>query len=202
MNKLILIAGGSASGKSTVSKKLKYELGDVTIFSLDNYCLSDPNLTLEERARQNYDIPSAYDGKLASYDIAKLLEGNEVVIPIYDFASHIRSKDKLLVKPSKYIIVDSLFALYYPEILAMADLKIFIECPEDLRLERRTKRDIIERGRTAESVLKQFRETVAPMHNIYIEPTKEKADIIFDGSSREVPINVDVSILKEAIEKL
>ncbi|MCQ2742899.1 MAG: uridine kinase [Bacilli bacterium] len=202
MNKVILIGGGSASGKSTVARKLQLELGDVTLFSIDNYCISDPNLSLEERSKQNYDLPSAYDGRLASFDLAKLKGNEEAIIPVYDFAGHIRSKDKRLVKPSKYIIVDSLFALYYPEILALSDLNIFIECPEDLRLERRIRRDVLERGRTAEFAKQQFLDKVAPMHDKYVEPTKKNADIIYDGSSREEPIKIDVSELKAAIENI
>lgn len=182
MKKIILIGGGSASGKSFLANRISKAFNDhVLIISMDYYCVSHDELSFEERENLNYDHPTSYDAKELVNDLKNIMNSHSYSLPTYDYALHLRSNKKKHVKCEDIIIIDGIFSLYYKELLSLADIKIFCNASEETRLRRRIYRDINERGRTKESVLKQFADTVKPMHDLYIEPTKNNADIIFEN---------------------
>lgn len=199
--KLILIGGGSASGKTYLCKELQFQMGsEVSTITLDNFYVNNTHMTFEERTKVNYDHPSSIDDDLLFKKAKELVDGHDIEIPIYDFSKHLRSDKTQPVKAARYVLVDGIFALYFPKLLEIASLKIFVDADEDVRLQRRIKRDTLERGRTKESVLKQFKEQVAPMHNIYIEPNKNNADIVFrnnenNGLDKAAVQNLVIKIL-------
>lgn len=193
-NKVILLGGGSAAGKTLLTKEITSRLhGQVTRLSFDSYYRDQSHLSLSERVKINYDDPASVEETLFLADLVKLINNEPVDIPIYNFAIHNRESGQEHVIPSKYLVIDGIFALIYPEILALADLKVFVSAPQDVRLKRRLARDMKERGRSRESVLHQFDATVQPMHEKYIEPSSKEADIIFinDGDSGLDPHQVE-----------
>ena len=177
-SKIILIGGGSASGKTLLATHLKEKLKDVLLIAFDNYCKPHPELSKEERELINYDHPDSYDHKELINDLTNIMNNDSYSLPTYDFATHLRKAERQKVKKCKYIIIDGIFSLYYKDLLPLADFKIFCLANEDVRLSRRINRDIKERGRSKESVLMQWEATVKPMHYLYIEPTKTNADYI------------------------
>lgn len=203
MNKVILIGGGSAAGKTLLSKSLSQAFpGQVSLLSFDAYYRPHPELCLEERAKVNYDDPRSVEEDLFIKDLKQLIANHEVQIPIYDFASHSRLTSVQTVIPHEYLIIDGIFALVFPEILSLADLKIFVTAPEDVRLQRRINRDVKERGRTPESVMKQFHATVQPSHLLYIEPSIRQADIIFENPKNHGLNQKEVELLIQRIKSL
>ncbi len=196
-SKLILIGGGTASGKTTIANKIKEIISDVLIISIDNYYNSNWGIPLEERRSMNYDHPSSIEWPLLKKHLADLMNGKEVEMPQYDFKLHQRKKEAKTVRPSKVIVLDGIFALYDEEIRNMSDIKIYVDTPADIRFIRRLLRDINERGRTLDSVIHQYIETVRPMHERFIKPTKRYADIIVPFGINDVIID----ILKAKIEK-
>ena len=183
MSFIIGIGGGSGAGKTTLALRLKdYFKENVTLIQYDNYCKDQSHLSLEDRAKVNYDMPDSYDGELLAEHLKLLKQGKSIQRPTYDFSTHSRSDKYETINDNKIIILDGIMIYQVKEAIDNMDLKIFVDAPEELRLERRIKRDIVERGRTRESVIKQFTETVGPMHEIWVEPNKELCDIIFDNS--------------------
>lgn len=182
MKKIILIGGGTASGKSYLANKINEALSnEALIISIDNYCVSHNELTMEERENVNYDHPSSYDAKELVSDLKNIMNSDSYSLPIYDFSSHLRKKERTPIICKDIIIIDGIFSLYYKELLEIAHYKIFCSASEETRLSRRIKRDIAQRGRTKESVLKQFYDTVKPMHDLYIEKTITNADYVFEN---------------------
>jgi len=179
MNILIGIGGGSGSGKTTLAKRLQSELSDAIILPYDSYCVDRSNLTMEERSKINYDLPDSYDHKLYTEHVMQLLNNQRVLKPIFDFATHSRVKEIEVVEPHHFIIVEGIMVYQVKELENAMNLAIYVEADSDVRLARRIKRDIKERGRSVESVITQYLNTVKPSHMQYIEPTKDKADIIF-----------------------
>lgn len=201
---IIGIGGGSGAGKTTLANRLKEIFKeDVSMIQFDNYCCDQSSLPMEERGKVNYDIPSSYDGDLLYEHIKKLQSDEEILRPTYDFSTHTRTKETSLIKPSKIILVDGIMAFSYPLLFKQYDLRVYVDAQELTRFERRKKRDIVERGRTVESVTKQFYETVAPMHNIYIEPHKNKVDFLFDNDSNngldEKQVDALVKLIKSKL---
>lgn len=200
---VILIGGGSASGKTLLTQYIKKELDEcVCVINIDNFYKNNPQLSFEERTKVNYDHPDSIDSSLMIKCIKQLKSGMEIDIPIYDFANHLRSINSIHIKPCRYIIVDGIFALYYQELLNIANLTIYVDADQNIRLNRRIVRDINERGRTKESVLKQFKKTVAPMHNIYIEPTKNNANHIFINNQNNGLNQKQVEVVVNKIKNL
>lgn len=200
---IVLIGGGSASGKTLFTQFIKKELNeDVSIINIDNFYADHKDLTFEQREKLNYDHPNAIDEKLMIECVKKLKDGEEVDIPLYDFANHRRSIHSMHIKPCKYIVVDGIFALYYQDLLKLSNYNIYVDAKEEIRLKRRIYRDINERGRSKESVLKQFHETVAPMHNIYIEPTKNNATYIFTNNLLDGINEKEINYLINQIKSL
>ena len=194
MTTLIGIAGGTASGKTTVAKNLK-ELSNpndsVSIIRLDDYYKDLSHLTLEERRKLNFDHPDAYDIDLLIEDLKLLIDGKPIHKPIYDFKTSTRCKEYELVEPSDVIIVEGILTFHYTQLVKLFDMKIFVDTPDDIRFIRRLERDVNDRGRDINHVIKQYLTTVRPMHIKYVEPTKEKADIIVpEGGHNKVAIDI------------
>ena len=191
---LIGIAGGTASGKSSIANILKDEFQNtksVNIIKEDDYYKDQSHMPMEERVKTNYDHPFAFDFDLMYEQLNSLLNGKSIEKPIYDYTVHNRSTKTEIVEPSDVIILEGLFALYNPEIRKMEDIKIFVHTDADIRFIRRLKRDIEERNRTMESVMGQYMNTVKPMHDQFIEPTKTYADVILPkGMTNTVGIDL------------
>ena len=185
MKKLILIgiAGGSGSGKTTLTSELLNEYGKdkIAVIEQDSYYKDLSHLSLEERRTYNYDHPKAIDIALFQFQLSTLLKGRNINIPIYDFSNHVRLKNTKMIVPLPVIIVEGILVLYFQELRQLMVIKIYIDTPEDIRFKRRFDRDIKERGRTAESIRKQYISTVRPMHEEFVEPSKNSADIIILG---------------------
>ncbi|MFA7543112.1 MAG: uridine kinase [Candidatus Cloacimonadaceae bacterium] len=181
--KLILIAGGTCSGKTTIARAIgrRVESLKTVIVSHDNYYKDLVHLSLAERAKVNFDHPDSIDKTYLLQDLTLMLEGEAVNVPEYDFSTHSRGEGKLCIADADLVILEGIFALYYPELLELSDLKIYVDTDADTRLARRLARDIMERGREVESVLDQYLNTVKPSHAAFIEPSKKNADLIIPG---------------------
>ncbi len=177
---IIGIAGGSGSGKSTIVQSVVDIVGvEVVVqFPHDAYYRDQDHLTYEERLEINYDHPDSLENELMVEHLASLRAGEAVERPVYDFSSHTRAPETVRVEPEAVIIVDGILVLAEPELRSLMDLRVYIDTDADLRLLRRLQRDILERGRTVDSVLTQYEKTVRPMHLQFVEPSKRYADII------------------------
>lgn len=197
---LITVAGGSASGKTTVVDEIIERLKDkVTVIKHDDYYLDQSDLSLEERYKTNYDHPSSLDNDLLVGDLRKLLDGYEINKPIYDFVLHNRSKDTEIIKPNRVIILEGILTLTDKRIRDLSDIKIFVESDDDIRFIRRLKRDMNERGRSLDSVISQYLATVKPMYYKYVKPSKRYADIIIPNDDKH---NVAVDIIVSKLESI
>ena len=176
---VIGIAGGTGSGKTTLMKNIMNRFGDVvTVLSHDNYYRRHDDLTYEERCKINYDEPAALETDLMAQHLELLRQGETIQCPVYDFTVHNRSDATITVVPKSVIIVEGIHAFYDEPLRELMDIRIFVDTDADVRLCRRIKRDVNKRGRTLESVLTQYQETVKPMHERYVEPSKKYADIV------------------------
>lgn len=194
---IIGIAGGTASGKTTVANKicsesLKY--GTVAMIKVDDYYKRNDHLSFEERKLINYDHPNAYDTELLISHLFDLQNKRAINKPIYDFVVHNRSDEYEYIAPANVVIVEGIMAFAIPELRAMYDIKIYVDTPDDVRFIRRLQRDINERGRSVDSIIHQYLETVRPMHEMFVEPSKRYADIIIpEGGENAVAIDILVS---------
>ena len=176
---VIGIAGGSGSGKTTLMKNLIDKFGDViTVLSHDNYYKRHDELSYEERCQLNYDEPGAFDTSLMIYQLDQLRHGQPIDCPVYDFTVHNRSNETIRIVPERVIIVEGILIFESEPLRQLMDIKIFVDADADVRLCRRIKRDVNKRGRSLESVLTQYQQTVKPMHEKYVEPTKKYADLV------------------------
>ena len=176
---VIGIAGGTGSGKTTLMKNIIGRFGDVvTVLSHDNYYRRHDELTYEERCKINYDEPAALETDLMACHLDLLRKGESIECPVYDFSQHNRSNETITVEPKRVIIVEGILIFENEPLRNLMDIKIFVDTDADVRLCRRIKRDVNKRGRTLESVLTQYQETVKPMHEKYVEPSKKFADIV------------------------
>ena len=172
-------AGGSASGKTTIVNKIKEYFGeDIAVISHDSYYKAHDELPYEERCRLNYDHPEAFDTGRMVEDVKKLKEGFGVDVPVYDFSIHNRVNMTLRLEPKSVVIVEGILILESRELRELMDIRVFVDTDADERLMRRLKRDMVERARSVESVLNQYAQTVKPMHEQFVEPSKKYADII------------------------
>ena len=183
---LIAVAGGSASGKTTVVKKIieKLNSNDVLVISHDDYYKDLSNLTLEQRAKVNYDHPNALDNDLLVEHLNQLLENKSILKPKYNFVVHNRSEETELIVPTKIIIVEGILILEDERVRDLADIKLFVESDDDVRFIRRLMRDTKQRGRSIESVIDQYLTTVKPMYYAFIKPTKRYADMIIPNDNQ------------------
>ena len=197
---LIGIAGGTGSGKSTFTNRIKKQFGDdVTVIYHDNYYRRRDDIPFEERKKINYDHPDALETDMLIEHIKQLKAGKSVVCPVYDFSVHNRSDKTVVIKPSKVILVEGILVLQNPELCNVLDIKIFVDTDADARLIRRILRDCGERERSVESVCAQYRATVKPMHEKYVEPSKKFADIIVVGGGNNL---VALDMISTKVEKL
>lgn len=181
---IIGIAGGTGSGKTTVVQQIVEELppNEVCVISQDSYYKDTSDMTYDERVRINFDHPKAIDFKLLVHHLKELRNGNTINQPVYSFVDHNRTSETIVIKPKKVIIVEGILILTQPEIREMFDLKIFVHADSDERLIRRLKRDMAERGRDLNEVLIRYQTNLKPMHDEFIEPSKEFADIIIPNN--------------------
>lgn len=181
---VIGIAGGSGSGKTTIAEALADAIDGVTFIRHDDYYRHRPELTLEQRALLNYDHPDSLETDLLAEHLQMLRDGQPIDKPTYDFTNHIRSDKTIAIAPAPVVVIEGILVLAEPALRDHMDLKVFVDTDADLRLARRLERDITERGRTADSVLRQYLATVRPMHLQFVEPSKKHADIIIPGGMR------------------
>ena len=176
---LICVAGGSASGKTTVVEEIRRTIKDDAVFiKHDDYYKCQDHLTPEERKKTNYDHPDALENSLLVEDLKELLNGNPINKPIYDFVTQTRLKETEYVEPKPVIILEGILVLEDERIRDLAAIKVFVNCDDDLRFIRRLKRDTEERGRSVESIINQYINTVRPMYHLFVRPTIRYADII------------------------
>ena len=176
---VIGIAGGSGSGKTTLLKNIIGTFGPaITVISHENYYKRHDEMTYEERCKLNYDEPAALETDLMVRQLEQLRRGEEILCPVYDFTVHNRSDETILIKPERVIIVEGILIFENEALRNLMDIKIFVDADADVRICRRIKRDVNKRGRSLESVITQYQETVKPMHEKYVEPSKKYADIV------------------------
>ena len=196
---IIGIAGGTGSGKSTFTNRLKAYFGDrITVMYHDNYYRPHDDLPFEDRQKINYDHPDSLETDLLIEHLKALREGKAIECPTYDFAHHTRAKEIVRVEPSRVIIVEGILILQDARLRDLFDIKIFVEADADERILRRVTRDIKERGRSLENIMEQYLTTVKPMHYLYVEPTKTVADLILNSGLNDVAFD----IMKTKIEAL
>ncbi|MCR5009873.1 MAG: uridine kinase [Clostridia bacterium] len=203
-NIVIGICGGSGSGKSTLARKIKEEFGSrASIVSMDSFYKYQPNTTYEERTRTNYDHPDAFDTDIMIECVKELKSGKDTKIPVYDFTIHNRSSQPWeTVKATPVIILDGILLFAFPQLVELMDIKVFVDTDADVRILRRVHRDVIKRGRSVESVIDQYLNTVKPMHEAYVEPYKKLADVIIpEGAHNSVAREMVISLIKERLNK-
>ena len=206
MEKKILvigIAGGTGSGKTSLMENLIADFSDsVTVLCHDNYYKRHDDLTYEERCRLNYDEPAALETDLMAKHLDILRQGGAIECPVYDFTVHNRSDKTIHVVPEKVIIVEGILIFENKELRDLMDIKVFVDTDADVRLCRRIKRDVRERGRSLESVLDQYQNTVKPMHEQYVEPSKKFADIIVpEGGRNLVALDMLIGRIRRHLEE-
>ncbi len=188
---LITIAGGTGSGKSTFTNRLKDMFGDeVTVVYHDNYYRAHDDIPFEERKKINYDHPDAFETELLLEHLEALKQGKSVLCPVYDYTIHNRSKEVVEINPSKIIILEGILCLQDVRIRQMSDIKIFVDADADERILRRVMRDVKERGRDIDNIVDQYLTTVKPMHYLFVEPTRMYADLVLNSGKNEVALDV------------
>ena len=184
---VIGIAGGTGSGKTTITNQIKERLGaDVTVITHDNYYNAQHEMTLEERSLVNYDHPDAYETSLLIEHLAALRRGETVEVPVYDFSISDRTDQTTTVAPSRVIIVEGILIFVDKELRDLMDVKVFVDADADVRILRRILRDVKERGRSLESVVNQYLATVKPMHELFVEHSKKYADVIIPTGGQNI----------------
>ncbi len=199
---IIGIAGGTGSGKTTVVNQIvkEFDNEDVGIISQDSYYKDNGHLSLEERAKINFDHPRAIDFDLLYEHLTQLKEGKTIEQPVYSFVQHTRTGDAILTHPRKVMIVEGILIFNDKRLRDLFDVKIYVHADSDERLIRRVRRDINERGRTVDEVLTRYQNTLKPMHEQFIEPTKAHADLIIPNDKRnKVAIDVIISLIKNNV---
>lgn len=197
---MIGVAGGSNSGKTTITNRIAELMAgeSISLIELDSYYVSRSHQPVEERARADYDHPDAFDWDLLDRHLVALTGGDTVNVPVYDYAVHDRSDRVVTVAPTKVVVVEGILVLWEPRLRARFDLKIFVDAPADLRVIRRLRRDVAERGRTPESIIEQYLATVRPSHEQFVEPSKQHADVIVpEGGLNRPAIDVLLARVRE-----
>ena len=197
------IAGGSGSGKTTLMKNLVQIFGEnVTVLSHDNYYKRHDEMTYEERCLINYDEPAAFENDLMVEHLRLLKTGQSIQCPVYDYTVHNRSNETTLVVPKRVIIVEGILIFADEQLRELMDIRIFVDTDADIRLCRRIKRDINKRGRTLESVLMQYQQTVKPMHEKYVEPSKRFANLVVpEGGKNFVALDMIVDRIRRHLSQ-
>lgn len=199
---IIGIAGGTGSGKSTLSQRIKNIFGDqVTIMYHDMYYRRHDEIPFEERVHINYDHPDALETDLLVKHLQDLKAGKSIECPVYDFTQHNRSNDITVIQPTKVIILEGILIFQNPELAQLCDMKIYVEADADERILRRALRDMKERGRTLDNIIQQYLTTVKPMHYAYVAPTKKLADLIINTAYNDVALDALQLKIKEILTK-
>ena len=204
MNTMIIgIAGGTGSGKTTLTHKLVEIFGsDVSVIYHDNYYNRLDELTYEERCKVNYDHPASFETDLMVEDLKKLASGEIIHCPVYDYTVHNRSNDVVQVNPAKVVIVEGILIFEHKALRDLMDIKIFVDTDADVRILRRILRDVKERGRSLDSVIAQYLTTVKPMHEQFVQPSRQHADIVVpEGGQNAVALDMIVERIRSHIEK-
>ena len=200
---VIGIAGGSGSGKTTLTNQIAAQfLEQVTVIKHDNYYKAHDDMDYDERSRLNYDHPNAFDTELMIEHLKALTKGESIECPIYDYTIHNRSKDTITIVPNKVIIVEGILIFENRDLCDLMDIRIFVDTDADLRIIRRIQRDVMERARSLESVINQYIETVKPMHEQYVEPSKKNANVIVpEGGYNQAAMEMIRNHIKNHLEQ-
>ena len=200
---VIGIAGGTGSGKTTITNTLVERFGgNVSVVHHDNYYKAHHNMTYEERALLNYDHPDSFDTERMIEDLQQLRQGKSVRCPVYDYSIHDRSEETVLIEPTRVIIVEGILIYADPRLCDLMDVKLYVDTDADVRILRRIQRDVQERGRSLESVIGQYLTTVKPMHEQFVEPSKRRADVIIpEGGQNAVALEMVVQRVKAHLER-
>jgi len=199
---LIGIAGGTGSGKSTFTNRLKEAFGDdVAVLYHDNYYRAQDDIPFEERKKVNYDHPDAFETELLLEQLKELKEGRAIECPVYDYSSHNRSDRFVRVEPRHVILLEGILVLADKKLRDLLDVKIYVEADADERILRRVIRDVKERGRDIEGVVEQYLTTVKPMHYLYVEPTRALADIVINSGMNQVAFTIVKNSIQEMLEE-
>lgn len=200
---VIGIAGGSGSSKTTLMKNLVARFGDVvTVLSHDNYYRRHDELPYEERCKLNYDEPGAFETDLMVRQLEQLRRGIPIDCPVYDFTIHNRSDETIHIVPKRVIIVEGILIFENRQLRDLMDIRIFVDTDADIRLCRRVKRDVNKRGRTLESVLEQYQQTVKPMHEKYVEPSKKYANlVVLEGGKNLVALDMIMGRIQRHLDE-
>ena len=199
---IIGIAGGTGSGKSTFTNRLKKRFGDhVTVIYHDNYYRRHDDISFEDRKKINYDHPDSLETELLIEHLEQLKKGNSIMCPVYDYTVHNRSNDVVEIKPSNIIILEGILVLSDERLRQMVDIKVFADADADERILRRVLRDVKERGRDIDNIIEQYLTTVKPMHYLYVEPMKMYADIVINSGMNEVALDLVANKISSLLEE-
>lgn len=199
---IIGIAGGTGSGKSTFTRKLKKEFeDDVAVLYHDNYYRDQSDIPLEERRKTNYDHPDAMETELLVRQLKELKEGKTIQCPTYDYTLHTRSSEVVTVEPKKVILLEGILVLADERLRDLMDIKVYVEADADERILRRIIRDVKERGRDMEGVVEQYLTTVKPMHYLYVEPTRSTADIVINSGMNPIAFELVKNTIQKILEE-
>ena len=200
---VIGIAGGTGSGKTTITRRLVERFGkDVSVIYYDNYYKAHHHMSYEQRAQLNYDHPDAFDTELLVEALRDLKQGRSVQCPVYDYSIHDRTDKTVTIRPAKVIIVEGILIFQSRELCSQMDIKIYVDTDADVRILRRIVRDVRDRGRSLESVVNQYLSTVKPMHEQFVEPSKRNADIIIpEGGHNQVALEMVMERVRAHIER-
>lgn len=181
------VAGGTGSGKTTLTRALLDRFsGQSSVVFMDNYYKDQSHLTWDERVVTNYDAPEAFDVELMAEHLRQLRAGHAIDCPVYNFAEHNRAAETIRVEPSPVLVIEGILLFALPELTEQLDLKLFVDTDADVRILRRIQRDVVERGRSLASVEEQYLQTVKPMHELYVDPSKRSADLIIPEGGRNI----------------
>ncbi len=199
---IIGICGGTGSGKTTIARKLIEAVGreNVIMIEQDSYYRNLEDMPLDERHQANFDHPDSIDSEMLVNHLKRLKGGNSIEMPVYDFKTHTRNIETEHIETKPVTIVEGILIFSEPRILGLLDVRVFVDTPDDIRFIRRLQRDIIERGRTVESVIEQYRTTVRPMHFEFVEPSKRYADMIIpEGGNPEIGVEFLCGLIREKL---
>lgn len=201
---IIGICGGTGSGKTTIARSIVEAVGaeNVVLVEQDSYYRNLSDMPLDERHQANFDHPDSLDSDMLVNHILRLKQGLAIEMPLYDFATHTRSDKFETIEPKPVVIVEGILIFAEPRVLDLLDVRVFVDTPDDIRLMRRLRRDITERGRTFERTLEQYERTIRPMHHEFVDPSKRYADIIIpEGSQTGVTVEVLCGLVREKLRK-
>ncbi len=201
---IIGICGGTGSGKTTIARKIVETVGkeNVILVEQDSYYRNLADMPLDERHQANFDHPDSIDSDMLVNHLKRLKGGHSIEMPVYDFKSHTRSDKSELISPKPVVIVEGILIFSETRVLDLLDVRVFVDTPDDIRFIRRLRRDIVERGRTVDSVIAQYFATVRPMHFEFVEPSKRNADIIIpEGGKQEIGVEFLCSKIREELSR-